>query len=311
MKNNTILITGGAGYIGSKLAKMFLDASHRVIIVDNLHSGLLSNLPKETVFYNADILSGEIETIIKNEKPSVIYHLAAHKSVNESVKDPEGFRRTNVDGSKHVIDIAHANGVRKIIFTSTAGVYGDATVNQLQSENDPIRPSSPYAQTKYETEQYLLALNNDGMNNIVLRFANVYGPGGESEYKSVINIFVSQILKNEAITVYGSGMQSRDFIFIDDLIDACVRCQEVSTPTNIKPIFNISTGKSSSIVDTLRYITDLTNTHPVVHVDKHAFSGQQSSVLNPKQARTHLGWVANTNLKQGIQQTITHYKKQL
>lgn len=313
MKNKTnkkILITGGAGYIGSKLVNKLIAKGMSVVVIDNLSCGRKKNINDKAVFYNLDITSSEIFEVIKKEKPDVIFHLAASKSVNESLNNPMEFSKTNIVGSVNVINSAYRLGIKKLIFTSTAGVYGESSKGKKQNESDVLNPSSPYAWTKLAIEEYITYMNKyNNMECVVLRFANVYGPGGISEYKSVVNIFIEKLIKKETIKIHSNGSQTRDFVFIDDLIDVC----ESIIKTNFSkikksPIFNVSTGKDITISNLMNLISYFTQIVPNITYEKNIFSGQKNSILNPQKAKKMLKWKAQTSLKKGVIETISFYK---
>jgi UDP-glucose 4-epimerase len=308
MHTKTIVITGGAGYIGSRLTIKLMSLGHRVIIIDNLSGGTIANLPKDIVFYNADICSGAIYTIFEKEKPDMLFHMAASKSVNKSMENPKEFHDINVVGSANVFAQATKAGIKRIIFTSTAGVYGNTTENTKQKESDKPHPSSIYAETKLATEQDLLAYINKGTEGIILRFANVYGPGGTSDVQGVVELFAKTLLRNEPITIFGDGTQTRDFIYTDDLISLCeilVSCDYAKLKNN--PIINVSTGESVSVLDILHAISNVLHRTPQISYKADAFIGQRDSLLDPTLANSVLGWSAKTSLSEGIQKTVSSF----
>lgn len=308
----TIIVTGGAGYIGAPLTRTLLSLGYRVVVIDDLSQGYASNVPKDAVLIPISILSPELSHIFQNEKPSCVFHLAASKSVTESVKNPEQFYLTNVIGSKNVIDAAYACGTSRVIFTSTAGVYGDTIDGRLQRESDTLFPSSPYAETKHETEKYLLSMNARGMYNVIVRFANVYGPGGKAAIESVIHVFIRKLREEQNILIHGDGNQTRDYVFIDDLVDACIRC--INAPKNTKnslPIYNVSTGKPASVLDVLAIISGHLKKKPPVTYIKDAFIGQKSSLLDPSKTKHDLGWESKVPLEDGIKKTFAFFRHTL
>jgi UDP-glucose 4-epimerase len=304
--NKKILITGGAGYIGSKLARKLLGMGYRVVIIDDLSFGNTENIPQEAIFYKEDICSPNIESIFRKENPDVIFHLAASKSVNDSVEKPMEFTKVNILGSVNVVNSAVKCSIKRLIFTSTAGVYGDTFYKNFQTEDQKENPSSPYAWTKLAIEDYLQYINSqESMECIILRFANVYGPGGTSSYKSAVNIFVEKILANESIVVHGSGNQTRDFIFIDDLVDLCSNLAGINLTHNKKSlIFNVSTGNEVTVNEILKKIISHTGKTVSVMYDKTIFSGQKRSLLNPDKTRDVLRWQAKVTLDEGVKKTI-------
>lgn len=305
-----ILITGGAGYIGSRLAIKLSLLGHVVVVVDNLSAGKRSNLPSDLKLYECDIRSPQLEHIFISEKPDTVFHLAASKSVNDSINNPILFEEINVVGSKNVIDTALASGVKKIIFTSTAGIYGDVVGQRLQAESDTPHPSSPYAKTKLDTEKYLQEqVLQTGVQGIILRFANVYGSGGETTYESAINIFVKKALTGETIEVHGDGNQIRDFIYIDDLINACVSVLNFTNSKELVSICNIATGIGATIQEVIDLIGTIVEKKLSVEYQAGVFFGQKTSLLSPENTKKTLNWSSQTTLKEGIVKTINHYAK--
>lgn len=302
------MITGGAGYIGSRLARKLLKEKARVVIVDNLSGGLSANLPKGITFYNTDIRNKELFAIFQKEKPDVLFHMAASKSVNKSMENPKEFLSINVKGSANVFDAAEKANIKRIIFTSTAGVYGDSKRNTKQKESDRTNPSSVYAQTKLTTENDLLARRKRGIEAVVLRFANVYGPGGTSDIQGVIELFTKTLLARKPITIFGDGKQTRDFIYTDDLISLCVTLVSCDyTKLKANPILNVSTGDNISIREILRIISEKLHITPKVIYKPDAFIGQHDSQLDATLAKTTLAWSASTKLSEGIQKTIQSF----
>jgi UDP-glucose 4-epimerase len=306
--SNTIIVMGGAGYIGSRLVQLLIDHGYRVIVIDDLSSGRKTSLPKGALFVRMSILSSKLVRIVIKEQPICVFHLAASKSVVDSLRQPRLFHRINVLGSKNVVKAAFKAGVKRVIFTSTAGVYGNTMNNRLQKETDTPRPSSPYAETKLETEKYLLQMNKKGMENIILRFSNVYGPGGHSTIESVIHVFIRNLLRKSTIHIHGTGMQTRDYIYIDDLVDACVSCISYDLKLHKKtPIYNISTGKPATVRQVLAFAVTATKRKPTIIYNPKAYIGQQSSLLDPTKTSKDLQWKPTVSLSKGIHKTAQFF----
>ena len=312
MNTKTILITGGAGYIGSVLAMQLQQRGYHIVIIDDLSTGLEANIPPNCTFYAMDINSSELATVFAKHMPEYIVHMAASKSVNESMKHPEKFRKINVDGSKHVIDVAMSCGIQNLLFTSTAGVYGDVTTATAQQESDIPHPSSPYAETKLEIETYILEKNTQGFHGTIVRFANVYGSGGKADQKGAINIFIEKIIAREPIAIHGDGNQTRDFVHIDDLISACIAIlQSPVIETRESPVYNISTGKDISINMLISLIARLSHRDPITQFQPSTFIGQKSSLLSTQKAKNIMGWEAKISLEKGITDMVDQYTKNL
>ncbi len=302
----TILITGGAGYIGPKLVQRMLDLGNRVVVVDNLSSGFKSNLNNEAKFYENSIMDKDFTKILETEKPDVVFHLAALKSVKESLKNPLKFAGENVIGSLNLLESMQKLKIKNLVFFSTSGVYGDFVPNGGQVETQKESPSSPYACSKLAIEKYIQYYNSIGMNGIVLRFANVYGVGGKSEIVGAINKFINQIKEGEKVVIDGDGEQTRDFIYVDDLIDLCEKISFTDFPKAIQKsmIYNVSTGKESTINQILNMISKDFDFKINFEYDKNSGVGQDRSVLNADLAKSVFGWTANTSLEDGIKKTI-------
>jgi UDP-glucose 4-epimerase len=308
MKQN-VLITGGAGYIGSRLVDSLVAHNWRVVVVDNLATGKRENINPQATFYNVDISSTRIYSILKKEKPDCILHLAASKSVNDSVNNPVQFAQANILGSVNVINSAHKAGIKKILFTSTAGIYGDSQQKKKQSEDDVPNPSSPYAWTKLSIEEYLMYMNkHSNMNNIIVRFANVYGPGKESNYRSVVNIFIDRMLKKRVVIVHGDGNQTRDYVYIDDLVDICRKLVTHTSSKTCTPVYNVSTGREVSVKKLLNLISQRIGKEPKILYKPHIFVGQKSSILNASKIQKEFGLSVRTTLEEGIRMTIEYLK---
>ncbi len=308
MKQNihaTIAVTGGAGYIGSRLVIRLLDAGYRVIVIDDLSNGNKSNVDVRAIFYQTDIRDKAIREIFQKEKPTYLFHLAASKSVNKSMDNPAEFHDINVTGSANVFAAAHNAGIKRVIFTSSAGVYGDMLNNLKQKETDKLNPSSIYAQTKLDAENELKSYINKGTECIVLRFANVYGPGGKTDSRGVVEIFTKQLLQNKPITLHGTGMQTRDFIYTDDLIFLCMLLMSVDYQNiKVSPVFNVSTGIAVSVRQILDTIARTLGVTPKIIHAKDIFVGQTNSCLDPQLAESILQWRSTTTLQEGIKNTI-------
>ena len=304
--NKKILITGGAGYIGPKLVQKMLDLGNDVVVVDNLKGGYKTNLNKKAKFYKTSILGKKIYQIFKTEKPDIVFHLAALKSVKESLKDPLKFATENVLGSLNVIETMQKLNINNLVFFSTSGVYGDFVPNGGQVETQQENPSSPYACSKLAIEKYIQYYNSIGLNGIVLRFANVYGLGGKSQIVGAINKFINQIKSGEKIIIDGNGKQTRDFIYIDDLIDLCAKISNCNFSKAVKSsfVYNVSTGHETSINQIVKTITQSLNKKIKVVYDQKATIGQKRSVLNPSLSESVFKWKATTQLSKGIQNIL-------
>lgn len=300
-----ILITGGAGFIGSHLVDKLIVQNHRVIIIDNLSTGRKKFINPRAKFYRLDIISPKIKTVFQKEMPDFVFHLAAQKSVPFSLKFPLLDAQTNILGSLNIIEKSLLVKVKKFIFISTGGaIYGHAP--QIPSSESVFTlPDSPYGLSKLAVENYLI--NYYGkikkLNFITLRLANVYGPRQDSLGEAgVIAVFIDRLLKNQPCYINGSGKQTRDFIFVDDVVLACLKSINKG-----QGIYNIGTGKETSINKLYQIIIDLLN---IKATAKHrpAIAGEVArSVLNCRKAKREHKWSPQFNLEQGVNRTIDYF----
>lgn len=253
-----ILVTGGAGFIGSHLVKQLCEAGHKVVVADILLRGnkLSNDVLNNIEMHHVDVR--DRESIIRISKGcDVIYHFAAVLGVDVVADSPISTMDTEVIGMKNVCDAAILNGINKIIYASTSGIYGYSAINQSFSENIIVDPRTSYAIAKRYNEIYLSAMYEErGLNSISLRFFNIYGPGQDT--RMVIPRFIDQALKNLPITIFGNGKQTRDFTYIDDTIKACLLLSE---KVNGVEIYNIANENEVSILTVANEIKRLTQSN--------------------------------------------------
>lgn len=297
----TILVTGGAGYIGPKLVDRLIEAGNNVVVFDNLSTGYTENVNKKAKFIKGDILNKNLARIIKKINPDIVFHLAALKSVKDSTKYPIKFAEANVLGSLNLLDAMQKNNVTKLVFFSTSGVYGNFVPKGGQKETQPDSPSSPYACSKLAIEKYINYYNSLGLQGIVLRFANIYGLGGKAELEGAVNKFARLAKLKKEIVIDGTGTQTRDFIYIDDLVDLCIKISNANFSKVLMSsnVYNVSTGKET----VLNYLVKLIP-NAKYRYDKSGAIGQKRSVLNPKLTHKVFNWTAKTNIKHGISKLI-------
>jgi UDP-glucose 4-epimerase len=219
-----ILVTGGAGFIGSHVVDAYLELGHEVVVVDNLSSGSIENLNPKAKFYKMDIRDSDIEDLFKNEKPDIVNHHAAQMDVRKSVEDPIYDADVNIIGSLNLLQNCIRYGVKKFIFASTGGaIYGEQDYFPADEEH-PTRPLSPYGVAKLTVEKYLYFYKEvHGLNYVVLRYANIYGPRQNPHGEAgVVAIFTSKMLKGEQPVINGDGFQTRDYTFVGDVVRANV-----------------------------------------------------------------------------------------
>jgi UDP-glucose 4-epimerase len=296
-----VLITGGAGFIGSSLADKLIEAGYETVIIDNLFSGKKDYIPSQAKFYHLDIVKDDLSTVFQKEKPQYVFHLAAQIDVRKAVADPDFDVNVNILGGLNVLKNVYKYKVKKIIFSSTGGaVYGEAE-SIPTSEDYPATPLSPYGIDKLCFENYLKYYHQVFKQEYTtLRFANVYGPrqykGGEA---GVIAIFCSQIANNLALTLNGDGSQTRDFVYIDDVVRALMKAMTVDYNGEI----NIGSNVENKVKDIIKYIEDYSKKKCVVEKKPAVKGEQQRSFLDSSLAKQVLDWQAKVSLEEGIKST--------
>ena len=304
-----VLVTGGAGFIGSHVADAFIRAGHAVTIVDDLSTGSRAWLNPKATFHAMDIRSGQLPEVFAAERPEAVVHLAAQASVGRSVADPAFDASVNIGGGLNLLDCCRRFGVRRMVYSSSGGAgYGDTDLIPTPEEH-PARPASPYGITKVAMEQYVDAWGAVwGMSGVSLRYANVYGPRqnpcGEA---GVVAIFCRRILAGEAPVINGDGLQTRDFVHVDDV--AAANLLALERPDVTGPL-NIGTGVETSvnaICDALRAAAGTSG--DTVHAPARP-GEQRRSCLSPKLAERVLGWRPTVPLGDGLIQTLDHFRKE-
>ncbi|MDI6827504.1 MAG: SDR family NAD(P)-dependent oxidoreductase, partial [Armatimonadota bacterium] len=241
MSSITVLVTGGAGFIGSHITDRLIAEGYRVVVVDNLSTGRLENINQKALFYRVDLRNpSDVEEIFAKEKPEIVNHHAAQVDVTQSVSDPANDAHINIIGGINVLNSACKHGVRRFIYASTAAVYGEPEYVPLD-ENHPIKPLSAYGLSKHTFERYLeLEASRTGMECVILRYANVFGPRqvphGEG---GVVAVFATRMLAGEPCRIFGSGDKTRDYVFVKDVVEANILAMQSKTCG----VFNIGTGK--------------------------------------------------------------------
>jgi len=299
------LVTGGAGFIGSHLVDRLIKEGHKVIVVDNLSTGQEENLNPKAKFYKIDIRNSKLSRIFEKEKPDTVFHFAAQISVKESEKDPLNDADINILGALNVFENCRKYKIKKIIFASSAAVYGDVKILPVK-EDCSEEPSSPYGVAKLISEKYLNYFYNAyGLPFAALRFANVYGPRQNSKGEAgVIAIFCDKMLSKGKPIIYGSGRQTRDFIFVDDVIEANLLALE----KNKAGIFNVGTGEETDINTIFRKLKALTDSG-CREIHEYIQSAEpKRSCLNFQKAEKELGWQPRYSLDKGLKETIKWFK---
>ena len=304
-----VLVTGGAGFIGSHVADAFIRAGHAVAIVDDLSTGSRAWLNPKATFHAMDIRSGQLAEVFAAERPEAVVHLAAQASVGRSVADPAFDASVNIGGGLNLLDCCRRFGVRRMIYSSSGGAgYGDTDLIPTPEEH-PARPASPYGITKVAMEQYVEAWGALwGMSGVSLRYANVYGPRQNPHGEAgVVAIFCGRVLAGEALVINGDGLQTRDFVHVDDVAAANLLALERAHVTG--PV-NIGTGVETSVNAICAALSKAAGSS-VDAVHAPARPGEQRrSCLSPKLAERVLGWRPTVTLGDGLIQTLDHFRKE-
>lgn len=304
------LVTGGAGFIGSHVADFFLENGYEVEIIDDLSSGNRSNVPAGARFHEVSVTSPETSRIIQDGRFDVIVHLAAQIDVRKSVADPVVDATTNILGTLNILEAVKASGRRtRIAFTSTGGaIYGDFN-SPPNVETYPKDPESPYAISKLSAEYYLAYYGRlHGIEHVALRFGNVYGPRQDPHGEAgVVAIFCNRILEGKPLTIFGDGLQTRDYVYVGDVARAVFlgATHELPRAERVDArAFNVGTGIGTSVIDLARLLQQATGSSAEVEFAPRRPGEQQESFLDAGKARALLGWEPQVSLLEGLAKTF-------
>lgn len=298
MKNKTILITGGAGFIGSHTADAFIKLGAKVIIVDNLSSGKKTNIPKEAVFYKISVANSKIENIFKRHKPNLVYHFAFNVNVPESVNNPL-VELESIEGSLRVFEASRKHGVKRIVFASSDFIYGN-TSDLPAKETQPFNAVAPYAVSKYAIENYLqYYMQQFKIDIVIFRYSTVYGP---RQIKGAMTDYIIKLASGKQASFWGNGEKTRDYIYIDDVVKANVLASKISL--NKFYIFNISTGKETSLNSLYSLIAKkLKKKSNPIYLSDRPGEKMRSSSDNSRFNKV-TGWKPKYSLEKGIDHKI-------
>ncbi|MDJ1433100.1 NAD-dependent epimerase/dehydratase family protein [Halostagnicola sp. A-GB9-2] len=303
--DKTILITGGAGFIGSHLASTLV-SDNDVRVLDNLSTGHRSNVPDGATFFEGTLLD-EDTLAIASDGVDLIFHEAALVSVQRSVEDPLTSHEINTRGTLNLLEAARKADAR-VVLASSAAIYGQPEHVPI-SEGDPKSPTSPYGLDKLTIDHYARQYHDlYGLETVALRYFNAYGPGQTAgDYSGVISIFCDQAERNEPVTVHGDGKQTRDFVYIDDLVQANLRA---ATTDAVGTAYNIGTGTSVTVRELAEVIIEVTDSHSeVTHTD-----GRNGDIRHSEAditaARTDLEYEPSVSLREGLKRTAEWIRKE-
>lgn len=300
------LVAGGAGFIGSHVVDRLINEGHEVVVVDNLVSGKKENVNPKANFYQLDITSPELKEVFEAEMPRYVSHHAAQIDVRKSVTDPLFDAQVNVIGTINLLECCRTYKVDKIIFASSGGaIYGDPGYLPADEEH-PIAPISPYGLTKFVGEQYLRMYSSIcGIRYVTLRYGNVYGPRQDPFGEAgVIAIFVGKMLQKEQPTIFGTGEQIRDYVYVGDIVDA--NLQALETKENL--VVNIGTGTGASVNKLFQMLKDQLKLNLEPIYDSPRAGELEEIYLDASLAKEKLAWSNKTSLADGLDKTITFFR---
>lgn len=304
-----VLVTGGAGFIGSHVVDALIELGHQVIVIDDLSAGRRRNVNPKANFYQMDIRSPELQTLFEEERPDYVNHHAAQVDVRRSIKDPLHDARINMLGSINLLECSSNYKVKKFIYASTGGaLYGEPDYLPCD-EAHPVRPISPYGASKYAVELYLhMYRAHYGLDYTILRYPNVYGlrqdPFGEA---GVVAIFSVQMLLREQVTINGNGDQERDFLYVED----CVQANLLAMDKGSGEVYNLGFGKGTPINQLFERIKELTN-YPLQPVYGPPNLGEVHRIyLDAGKAKRELGWRPTVRLDEGLERTVAHFERKI
>jgi UDP-glucose 4-epimerase len=301
-----VLVTGGAGFIGSHVADHFINAGHDVVIIDNLSSGREKNINPKARFYKMDIRDSHLLDVFEAERPEIMDHHAAQMDVRKSVADPVYDAEVNILGSLNLLECARKTKVRKVVYISSGGAAYGEPVYLPCDEAHPINPLCPYGVTKHTVEHYLFLYKElYGLDYAVLRYPNVYGPRQDPHGEAgVVAIFTGRMLKNQPISIFGDGQQERDFVYVGD----CARANLLVAANGASGIYNIGCGVGTSInqiFDGLKQITQYSQ--PAKY--EPAKTGETYKIyLNADKAKKELKWERTLTLDEGLRSTVEYFR---
>jgi len=304
-----ILVTGAAGFIASQIADAFIEEGHQVVILDDLSTGYEKNINPKAKFIKATICDKSLEKLFESEKFDVVNHHAAQMDVRRSVKDPEFDATTNILGTINLLQNCVKFGVKKFMFASTGGaVYGEQDYFPADEKHNQ-QPKSPYGISKLAVEKYLYFYHSEHkLNYTILRYANIYGPRqnpfGEA---GVVAIFSTKLLKGEQPIINGHGKQTRDYVFVGDVVKANL----LGLKDEVSDVYNIGTGIETDVNQLFHFINNITRANKEEKHGPTAAGEQLRSVITSDKLFNKFGWRPSTKLEDGLKVTVEFFKNNL
>lgn len=298
-----VLVTGGAGFIGSHIVELLVSQVYRVVVLDNLSTGSKTNLVSGVPFYQVDITSDELDQVFAAERPEFVIHHAAQVSVNASLQQPVLDGNINILGTINLLECCDRHSVRKVVYASSAAVYGDPTYLPVDEEH-VIKPLSAYGISKHTVEHYLELYHRlKGLDYVALRYANVYGPRQDPRLEGgVVAIFCDSMASSKPIEIYGDGKQTRDFIYVKDVARANLLAMEGKHTG----IYNVSRGKQISLLELFNIIKELTSYSLEPKFAPARKGDIRFSCLSPNKLQNSFQYVLDTALAYGLEETLQY-----
>ncbi|RJQ55278.1 MAG: SDR family oxidoreductase [Nitrospiraceae bacterium] len=302
-----VLVTGGAGFIGSNISDSLIEEGYEVIVVDDLSTGKEKNINDRARFYRLDIRDVGLEDVFRRERPDYVSHQAAQMDVRRSVSDPIFDAKVNVLGAINVFQNCLKYDVKKVIFASSGGaIYGEQDIFPAP-ETHPLRPLSPYGITKLVAEHYLYYYKNVfNLDHVILRYANVYGPRQDPFGEAgVVAIFIQKMLSGEQPFINGDGCQTRDFVYVGDVVQANLLAFTSDSSENI---FNVGTGLETSINEIFDHLADIMAPSVKKEFGPPKKGEQRRSVIDSSRAKETLRWGPKVSISEGLKRTYEYFK---
>lgn len=302
-----ILVTGGAGFIGSHVVDALVSRRHHVTVLDDLSTGKHTNIHQKARLVKMDVRSPRITSLLRRTRPDTVFHFAAQKDARLSVQDPVQDAETNIIGLLNVVRAALDVRIKKFILASTGGaIYGGAR-RVPTPETYPAHPLSPYGVSKLASEHYLHAYRHaGGFPMVSLRLANVYGPRQDSKSEAgVVAIWIGQLLAGKRPTIYGDGRQTRDFVYVADVVRAFL----VAMKPGVTGIYNIGTGRETTIDGLYRHVARAAGSSIAPIYGSPQAGEELRSAVDARLAAKVLGWRPQVSLEAGIKKTVAWFKR--
>jgi UDP-glucose 4-epimerase len=303
LKGNKILVTGGAGFIGSNIVDR-LAPDNQVTVLDNLYHGSRDNLAqskKRIKFIKGDVLDNELVQKLVGEN-EYVFHLAAHASVIRSLEQPELDMQVNINGTLNVLEACRRAKIKRLVYSSSAAIFGDAEYLPVD-EKHPLNPKSPYAVSKMAAEKYALAYYQSfGVPAVALRYFNIYGPRQDtSEYANVISIFFRKFKARQPITVYGNGDSTRDYTYVQDAVTANILA--ATHPKAVGEVFNIATGQATDLNKLIKIIQEVSGWEGKINYAAERAGEIKHSLASIEKAKKLIGFQPAVDIEQGLKLT--------